>query len=93
MAVAGYSFADIEITEENRILSVVGKQKHTSAAEKTEYIFKGISSKEFSRVFTLAENVEVVNAKIVDGILVIRLKKIAITSTKKYIPISGNTLI
>jgi len=92
LAIAGFFQNEIEITEEKRILSVVGKKRSTTVDE-IQYVYKGISSKDFIRTFTLAESVEVVSAKILNGVLVIRLKKFASESKKKYIPIGGETPI
>jgi molecular chaperone IbpA len=56
---------------------------------KDEYLFRGISSKNFTRVFTLAEHVSVIGAETTDGILTIQLeRKIPEEAKSKKIPIS-----
>jgi len=75
LAVAGFTMDDIEITVENRQLKVIGTS--TIDAEPVdstvEYLHKGIAERNFSRVWRLAEHVEVENANLRDGLLRIRL--------------------
>ena len=70
IAVAGFSEDDITITAEDRVLSVSGRK----GEDKREYLHKGISTKRFERKFRLGEGVEVVDAKLENGILAIELK-------------------
>ena len=75
LAVAGFTMDDIEITVENRQLKVIGTS--TLDAEPVdstvEYLHKGIAERNFTRVWRLAEHVEVENANLRDGLLRIRL--------------------
>ena len=81
-ALAGYAREDISVTLDGRLLSVeskkTSKQVDTYASEdKSVYVVhKGISSKQFNRTFTVAENVVVKEAKFVEGLLVITLEQI-----------------
>ena len=77
LAVAGFTEDDITIVEENRVLKVSGKSAvldHTDGVE-VEFLHKGIAGRNFSRVFRLAEHVRVVDAKLKNGILTIRLMR------------------
>lgn len=79
MAVAGFGKQDIELTLEENKLKVTG---HTTIDTLTEdginasYLHKGISDRPFTRTFTIADNVVVNNAKMVNGMLRIWLEHI-----------------
>ena len=78
IAVAGFTDADIDITVENNVLTVKGLSSHYAAEEyvEPEYLFKGISNRSFDRVFNLAENVVVQDAKLENGLLRINLEHV-----------------
>ena len=71
VAVAGYSEDDIEISEHNSTLIIDGRKRE---AER-EYIYRGISAKNFTRTFALAEHVHVQSADLNNGMLQIVLKR------------------
>ena len=75
IAVAGFSEGEINVQLDNRVLTIKG-QSQRSEDVATEYLHRGISSRDFVREFTLAEHVEVVNASQKDGILTIYLERI-----------------
>jgi molecular chaperone IbpA len=87
MAVAGFGKQDIELTLEGGKLTVSG---HLTSSEDTlSYIWKGISDRAFTREFTLADNVEIKNADLLNGMLKIWLEAIIPESKKpKKIPIN-----
>lgn len=74
ISVAGFAIEDINITVDNQKLIVAGDNKNTS--NDVTYIHKGIASRGFTRQFYLAEYIEVVDATIVNGILIINLEKV-----------------
>lgn len=74
LAVAGFKEGDIEISLEKNILTVTG-QKAIELNESIEYIHRGISSRNFTRTWTLADHVEVTGAHVRDGILVVELER------------------
>lgn len=90
LAVAGFKEGDIEINVENNQLYIIGNK--IPEVNDIEYVHRGISSKSFTRSFTLAEHVLVTGAAVKDGILTVNLerqipeekkpKKIQITYTK-----------
>jgi molecular chaperone IbpA len=94
LAVAGFKQGDIEVTLEKNQLTINGKQAVQLAdgnqtPSTDEFLFRGISSKNFSRVFTLAEHVSVIGASTTDGILTIQLeRKIPEEAKTKTIPIT-----
>jgi molecular chaperone IbpA len=74
LAVAGFRDGEIEITTERNQLTVKGEQV-PELTETTEYLHKGISARNFSRTWTLADHVEVSGAKSENGILTINLER------------------
>jgi len=92
LAVAGFKEGDITITVEKNQLTVVGEKAIEATPTKVEYLHRGISARNFTRSWALADHVEILNANVTDGILTIELerqipeeqkpKKIAITYTK-----------
>ena len=71
LALAGFSKDDIEIEVKDNMMTINGELK----SEDNEYVYKGISSRKFSKSFTLAEFTECESATMENGILSIILKK------------------
>jgi molecular chaperone IbpA len=94
LAVAGFREGDINVTVDKNLLTIVGEKIETldELNKDVEYLHRGISSRSFSRTFTLADHVEVSAASVSNGILSVTLerqipeelkpKKIAITFNK-----------
>jgi len=72
LAVAGFSKDEISVTTDQNILTVKGAKDD---ADEIDYVWKGISTRSFERQFRLGDYVEVVEAKVVDGILSIELEQ------------------
>lgn len=91
LAVAGFAESEIDVELAENVLTVKGETDRTDR-EQGKYLHKGISTRNFTRSFPLAENVEVRNATVQNGILSVDLelvipeekkaKKIAITFAK-----------
>ena len=96
MAVAGFTEAELDIeTVTNgygqNVLTIRGERKR-DGDEEWQYLHRGLAYRNFERNFPLNENVEVLNATVVNGILTIQLehkvpetqkpKKVAITHQK-----------
>lgn len=75
LAVAGFREGDITVTVEKNLLTIEGDRFETETDTTVEYLHRGISSRGFTRTFTLADHVEVVNASSTDGILSITLER------------------
>ncbi len=72
IAVAGFKDHEIALTLEKGTLTITGTK---DGEDKSDYIHKGISTRGFTRSFTLAETIKVVGADIVDnGLLMIGLE-------------------
>jgi molecular chaperone IbpA len=92
VAVAGFKQDEIDVELKDGVLVVKGEKAKADEETKPEYLHKGISARNFTRSFTLAENVEVRGATVENGILAVALelvipeekqpKKIAITFNK-----------
>ncbi len=75
VAVAGFAEGEIDISVDKRVLAIAGAKK-TEENSEWEYLHRGISSRDFRHVFTLAEHVEVRNATIKNGILSVSLERV-----------------
>ena len=71
LALAGFSKDDIEIEVKDNVMNIKGELKE----DNNEFVYKGISSKRFSKSFTLAEFTECESAQMENGILSITLEK------------------
>jgi len=72
MSLAGYKKENINVVLEKSILTVEGEYK---GAEEAQYLMHGITKRKFSRVFPLAEHIEVKDVSMKDGMLSINLFK------------------
>ena len=70
LALAGFSKDNVNIEVKDNLMTISGELQSTD-----DYIYKGISTKKFSKSFTLAEYTEVESAEMKNGILVINLEK------------------
>lgn len=70
MAIAGFSQNEIDVELRDRTLFITGaKLEETGPDAEYTYIQRGISTRAFTRTFTLAEGVEITSATVKDGIL------------------------
>ena len=74
MALAGFSKEDIEVVVEDGTITV--KSVYDDKVENAEVLHRGISQKKFTRKFTIADDIEVKGAELVNGLLEIRLERI-----------------
>ena len=72
MAVAGFREDDLEISTQGNWLTVHGERQGDTEGE---YLHRGIANRPFQRRFELAEHVQVVGAKLANGLLSIDLKR------------------
>ena len=93
LAVAGFDEQDIKITVDKNVLLIKGEQRQTidELDKDVEYLHRGISARNFTRSFTLADYVEVVDATAVNGILKVELERQVPEAAKpKTIAINSN---
>ena len=74
MAVAGFSEAELNITQKEGELLVTGQSAPNGEADK-EYLYRGIAGRNFERHFQLADHVKVTGAKLANGLLTIDLQR------------------
>lgn len=87
MAVAGFGKQDIELELLGDKLVIKGN----TSQEDGNYLFRGLAQRPFTRQFTLADNVEVAGASLINGILKIGLEAIIPEANKpKKIDITDN---
>ena len=67
IAVAGFSMNDLEVTTEDNQLVIRGR--NASEDKERIYLHKGIAARQFQRSFVLAEGIDVVTARLQDGLL------------------------
>ena len=77
MAVAGFAKSDIELTLDGNKLTVSGAAKEDDT--EVDYLFKGIANRDFSHTFKLADQVEIGNAEMVNGMLKVWLESLVKT--------------
>ena len=68
LAVAGFAENDLEVTTEENQLVVRGRQEDDP---ERVYLHRGIAARQFQRIFLLAEGVEVREATLRNGMLII----------------------
>ena len=87
VALAGFNKNDVEVEYEDNLLTVRTKQINESdkKSDNGEIIHKGISQRQFSRSFTIAEDVKINDAKLKDGLLTIACERIVPEYKKKKI--------
>ena len=77
LAVAGFGKKDIEVKSQENTLTIKSKDKKEEVLDKDEDILhRGISSRSFTRSFTVAEDVVVKGADLKDGLLSVKLERI-----------------
>ncbi len=86
LAVAGFGEDDLTITIEDRQLVIRGQQGEPDAAR--VFLHRGIATRQFRRVFALADGVEVTGASLTDGLLSIVLAQREPHQETRRIPIN-----
>jgi molecular chaperone IbpA len=74
MALAGLSKDDIEVVVAEGVITV--KSVWDDKSENAEVLHRGISHKKFTRKFTIADDIEVKEASLENGLLEIKLERI-----------------
>ncbi len=72
LAVAGFRRQDLEITIEDNQLNIRGRIKDDGPRD---YLHRGIAGRQFARAFVLADGMDVIDATLVNGLLIINLRR------------------
>ena len=75
VAVAGFSKTEITVELEDNHLTIKGESQ-TTEYHPDQYLHRGLASRDFTKVFPLAEHIEVKGAQIENGILTVMLERI-----------------
>jgi molecular chaperone IbpA len=75
VAVAGFSKEEITVEVNQDQLIVRGVQVQSETTSK-EYLHRGLASRDFEQTYTLAEYMEVKDAEVADGMLIIKIERI-----------------
>ncbi len=89
LAVAGFSRDELDITVEQKELTIRGRQQDDSANR--EFLHRGIAARQFQRTFVLADGIEVVGADLRDGLLSIDLERPERASQARRVEISNGS--
>lgn len=76
VAVAGFAKEEINVSVDQDQLTIKGVKNRPNADVGIEYLHRGLAARDFEQTFTLAEYMEVVGAKVADGMLQIDIKRV-----------------
>ena len=76
VALAGYTKKDIKVDYADNLLTIKSVKEVKDSKESNGIIHKGIAKRYFSKVFTIADDVEIKGAELKDGLLQVSLNKI-----------------
>lgn len=90
LAVAGFSRDELDITVEQKELTIRGRQQDDSGER--EYLHRGIAARQFQRTFVLADGIEVVGADLRDGLLSVDLERPERANQVRRVEISNGSV-
>lgn len=73
IAVAGFKRSELDVELAEGVLTITAKAEST---DEQEYVHRGIAKRAFTRKWTVADDVVVQGASLVDGVLAIKLERI-----------------
>tara|TARA_R110000787_G_C13362842_1_gene440194 strand:- start:668 stop:1114 length:447 start_codon:yes stop_codon:yes gene_type:complete len=76
VALAGYNKKDIKVDFAEGLLTIKSVKEDKESKASNGVIHKGIAKRYFSKVFTIADDVEIKGAELKDGLLKVSLNKI-----------------
>ena len=89
LAVAGFAPDDISITAEQNVVTIEGRKSETG---ERDFLYRGISTRNFKRQFSLADYVQVKSAAFDNGLLKIELvREIPEAMKPRRIAINGGS--
>ncbi|KYP97236.1 heat shock protein IbpA [Sodalis-like endosymbiont of Proechinophthirus fluctus] len=74
IAAAGFAESELEITAHDNLLTVKGA--HTNDQSERNYLYQGITERNFERKFQLAEHIQIKGAQLANGLLFIDLERV-----------------
>ncbi|MBF0266869.1 MAG: Hsp20 family protein [Gammaproteobacteria bacterium] len=89
LAVAGFEENELDIQVKENLLTITGNKPKSD--KEHQYLYQGIAERNFERKFNLADYVEVTDAKLKNGLLMIHLlKKVPETMKPRTISINSS---
>ena len=82
LALAGFGKKDIDVNYADSQLTIKSIKDEKAEEDADGVLHKGISKRQFSRTFTIADDVEIKGAELKDGLLKVSLEKIIPDSKK-----------
>ena len=76
MALAGFGKKDIDVTYENSMVTIKSIHEAKKGEDEDGVLHRGISKRQFTKSFSIADDVEVKGAELKDGLLKISMEKI-----------------
>ena len=76
VAVAGFTRDEVTVEVDQDQLTIRGIKDRPNADVGIEYLHRGLAARDFEQTFTLAEYMEVVGAKVDNGMLQIDIKRV-----------------
>ena len=76
LALAGFNKKDIDVQYEDGVVTVKSIHKADEKDEKDGVQYRGISNRQFTKSFTIADDVQVNGAELKDGLLKISMERI-----------------
>lgn len=89
LAVAGFRSGDLSIVVGENELTIAGRRENDSQSESRDFIHRGVAARSFSRVFILADGLQVGGARLEDGLLHIEAERRAPPIETRSIPIQS----
>ncbi len=87
LAVAGFTRDELDVTVEDRQLTIRGKQVDD---QERDYLYRGIAARQFQRMFVLADGIEARSADLANGLLSIDLVRLEPERLVRSIKIGGS---
>lgn len=88
LAVAGFTASDLQVRVEANQLVIRGKQ--AANGEDPVYLHRGIAARQFQRSFVLADGIEVIEARLDNGLLWIDLEQPLAEAAVRHIEIRSD---
>lgn len=89
LAVAGFTMDDLSVSIEDNQLVIRGRQNEDDGNR--VYLHRGIAARQFQRSFVLAEGIEVIGARLDNGLLHVDLERRIPEPEVRTIPIQSST--
>lgn len=88
LAVAGFTMDQLQVSLEDRHLVIRGRQDEEECANRI-FVHRGIATRQFQRVFLLADEIEIKGANLDNGLLHIDLMRLVPEKKIQHVPIQS----